>query len=102
MSDSLSPTMAEALRRCVAARGLKYVRGGFWIEATQDPAPFERLSGTQRLFAEKPLPWSTTTHTIKALLARGVVFEPEEGRRADYPTLVRATSPAPAAPPTSP
>jgi hypothetical protein len=83
--------MTEALRRCRESGGLKYVHGGFWIEATQDPAPFERLSGTQRLFAVKPLPWSTTTHTIKALLKRGVVFEPEEGRCADYPTLVRAT-----------
>ena len=89
MTADLSPTMTEALRRCVATSGLQYVRGGFWIEATQDPAPFLSLSGSQRLFAVKPLPWSTTTHTIKALLKRGVVFEPEPAR-GDYPTLVQA------------
>jgi hypothetical protein len=78
MSTDLSPDMTEALRRCREAGGLKYVRGGFWIEATADPAPFERLSGTQRLFAKKPLPWSTTSHTIKALVRRGVVREAEK------------------------
>ena len=91
MSDTLSPTMAEALRRCVAARGLKYVRGGFWVEATQDPAPFLRLGHAPQTARSEALPWHTTTHTIKALLRRGVVFDPPEAR-GEYPTLVRATS----------
>lgn len=78
MTAGLSPTMTEALRRCRESGGLKYVRGGIWIEATQSPRPFERLSGTQRLFAEKPLPWSTTSHTINALVRRGVVREAEK------------------------
>lgn len=90
MSDSLSLTMRDALAHCAAAGGLKYVRGGFWIEATQDAAAFLSLSKSQRLFASTgTLPWHTTTHTIKALLKRGVVFEPEEAR-GEYPTLVKA------------
>lgn len=74
MSDALSPTMAEALRRCVAARGLKYVRGGFWVEATQDPAPFLALGHAPQTARSEALPWSTTTHTIKALLKRERVY----------------------------
>lgn len=74
MSGTLSPTMAEALRRCVAARGLKYVRGGFWIEVTQDPAPFLRLGHAPQTARSDALPWNTTTHTIKALLKRERVY----------------------------
>lgn len=85
MTTDLSPVMAEALRRCRESGGLVYVRGGFWIEATQDPL---HLGARPRLFGAKPIPWSTTTHTIKALVKRGVVRE--TGREA-YPTRVEAT-----------
>ncbi len=88
MTENLSPTMAEALRRCATSGGLKYVRGGFWVEATQDPAPFLRLGHSPQTSRDAALPWSTTTHTIKALLKRGAVFEPEEAR-GEYPTLVK-------------
>lgn len=91
MKDDLSPTMAEALRRCVAAGGLKYVRGGFWVEATRDPAPFLRLGHSPQTARSEALPWHTTTHTVKALLKRGVVFEPTEAR-GEYLALVRATN----------
>ena len=74
MTENLSPAMAEALRRCAAAGGLKYVRGGFWIEATQDPAPFLRLGHSPQTARSDALPWSTTTHTIKALLKRERVY----------------------------
>ena len=87
MTTDLSPVMAEALARCRSAGGLKYVRGGFWVEATQDPAPFLALSQRPQTSCSEALPWHTTSHTIKALVKRGVVRE--TGREA-YPTRVEA------------
>lgn len=51
MTAGLSPTMAEALRRCRESGGLKYVRGGFWIEATADPRKVQASLAHDR-------PWS--------------------------------------------
>lgn len=75
MTAGLSPTMAEALRRCRESGGLKYVRGGFWIEATQDPEPFLSLSNRPQTSRSEALPWNTTTHTIRALEARCLIRE---------------------------
>ena len=82
MTAGLSPTMAEALRRCRESGGLKYVRGGFWIEATADPRKVQASLAHDR-------PWSTTTHTIQALVRRGVVREIEH--RDGHPIRVEST-----------
>lgn len=89
MTAGLSPPMAEALQRCYAAGGLRYVRGGFWIETTQDPAPFLRLSQSPQMARSSTLPWHCSTHTVKALVKRKVVCEVEF--KDGYPTRVEAT-----------
>jgi hypothetical protein len=72
MTAGLSPPMAEALQRCYAAGGLRYVRGGYWIEATQDPAPFLRASQAPQMARSDALPWHCSTHMVKNRSIRSV------------------------------
>ena len=74
MSAPLSPIVLDALKRCVAAGGLVYVVGGWWVER----------GGSERV-------WSCTTHTIKALRSRDLVSVLSTEARSGYVTAFEAT-----------
>lgn len=74
MSAPLSPIMRDALKRCVAAGGLEYRVGGYWVERDGDAKD-----------------WHCSTHTVKALRSRGLVSVLSTDARCGYVTAVEAT-----------
>ena len=66
----LSPTMREALVHIAANGGtVEYMRGGWWI-TPGTPTRTQRDAGGGY---DVPDGWSTTTHTITALVKRGLI-----------------------------
>ncbi len=66
MATALNAQQQVALAHARAGGGLRYVRGGYWVEATVEPQAFLACRMLDR-------PWYTGTHTVKALVRRGLV-----------------------------
>jgi len=70
----LAPKQEEALQKAQEAGGLRYVRGGYWVQATVET--FDHRSPRR--------PWCAPTQTVQALVRRGLLVWTDTTR--GYPT----------------
>ena len=64
----LSPQQEDALKRARDAGGLRYVRGGYWVEAGTDPEAFLAFA-----WDDQKRPWHALSVTVKALVKKGLL-----------------------------
>lgn len=64
----LSHQQQDALDRARKTGGLRYVRGGYWVELGVDPEVFRAYD-----FRDPARPWHTSTQTVQSLVRKGVL-----------------------------
>lgn len=82
----LSSSQTEALEKA-RPDGLRYIRGGYWVEAGTD---------TQAFLAQGPTPnrpWHCTTTTVQALVRRGLLSWGPLEPGLTYPTTALLGAP---------